>query len=78
MLETTAYLVRWERRNAAAQSRRFENWESAKAFYDELACDPKTTKASLAETAEKELRSFEREPALARGGAALRVASGAD
>lgn len=63
MNENNYFEVLWERHPAPAEQRRFEDWEAAKAFFEEVAADPKTERACLLDVTEKEVRSFERERA---------------
>ncbi len=61
MIEKSYFVVGWARGNAAGESRRFEDWDSAKDFFEELIADPKTHSARLLDVTEREVRSFEHE-----------------
>jgi len=65
MSETqTSYLVSWEADVRRPEQRKFDAFEEARDFYDDLAQDPHTTKVSLRETTEiggRDIRFFEHE-----------------
>jgi len=61
MMEKSYFVVGWARGDAAAESRRFEDWDTAKDFFEEVIADPKTNKARLLDVTEKEVRAFEHE-----------------
>ena len=63
MKKCVSYKVSWTSGGGAGESRRFDDWEPAEAFYAELVADRRCDLASLAEVTEAEVRCFEREAA---------------
>jgi len=65
MSETqTSYLVSWEANVRRPEQRKFDAFEEARDFYEDLAQNPHTTKVSLREITEiggHEIRFFEHE-----------------
>jgi len=61
MVEKSYFVVCWAR-GAAAESRRFEEWNAAKDLFDDVIADPKTRGAQLLNGAEQKVMAFEHEP----------------
>jgi hypothetical protein len=66
MTENTSYVVSWTAIGAAGdmpgEHRRFDEWEPALAFYDDVIASRHTESARLVEVTEREVRAFEHEP----------------
>jgi hypothetical protein len=61
MLEKTHYIIAWSRGDARKERRQFADRRAAIDFYEGIAGDPATQKATLVEVVESEIRGFERE-----------------
>jgi hypothetical protein len=61
MTENVSYKVSWTTGSRPAESRIFSDFEPAAEFYDGIVDDPRTSRASLVEIIEKEVRCHEHE-----------------